>query len=265
MTRRIIVATVTVALLSFVAAACAGSTAVPVTIAPASPPAPASTPPPVSSTQVPAATSSVAASTLPVSSTTATTVLPPGVVGLSPDGPWKLVDSAPGVTTPGLVYELMPKLWVFLPTEESRDDGNLFVPAPDDIPIIEAYLQARLVFFRATESNPISLEDPGWAAYYSDRGESYFTVLRPRLSEGQHFDRDLGVVLRPYVLGEGRSDTDAIVFDCMLDGGVWRFPNGSLSPTAIPGVAPNGLSARISMFGDRWITDGVANQPEACA
>ena len=71
------------------------------------------------------------------------------MIGLSADGPWTLVDSAPGVTTPGLVYELMPGLWVYLPVVEDIPNGITWTLNEEDRPIIEAYLQARLVYYLA--------------------------------------------------------------------------------------------------------------------
>jgi hypothetical protein len=175
------------------------------------------------------------------------------------------VDSAPGVTTPGLVYELMPKLWAFLPTEESDDDGNLYVPSPADIPIIEAYLQAVLVYYRAITVRPIDLESPGWKRYFVDGGQSYFDVLRPRRDGGQVADLDAGTVLRPRVLGEARTEATAIVFDCALDGGVFLLPDGSLAPGSTRGVSPVGTAAPMTVGGNgEWITEYIVRQAEAC-
>lgn len=194
-----------------------------------------------------------------------TTVLPDGVVGLSADGPWRLVDSAPGVDTPGLVYELMPKLWAFLPTEPSADDGSLFVPQPQDIPIIEAYLQARLVFYEATIQSPMDFANPGWVDWYVDGGETYRDALTPRNDAGQYVDLDVGVVHRPYVLGERRTESASIIFDCELDGGVWRMPDGTLGPGSTPGVVRDGVEATIVRVDGRWMVAHVAEQSLACA
>ena len=185
------------------------------------------------------------------------TVVPGGVVGLSADGPWRLVDSAPGVNSPGLVYELMPKLWVFLPTEESKDDGTLFVPSPNDIPIIEAYLQAMLVYFRASSSRPINLEDPGWKDHFGDGGQSYLRFLTPKKANGEYVDLDIGVVLRPRVIGDGQTAAGAVVFDCVLDGSVFRGSDGSLAEGSTPGVTRAGLASPIRLTGARWLADYV--------
>ncbi len=211
------------------------------------------------------ATSTSETSTTSEDSTMApSTVVPGGVVGLSADGPWRLVDSAPGVNSPGLVYELMPKLWVFLPTEESKDDGTLFVPSPNDIPIIEAYLQAMLVYFRASSSRPIDLADPGWKDHFGDGGESYLRFLTPKEADDEYVDLDIGVVLRPRVIGDGRTDFTAVVFDCVLDGSVFRRSDESLAVGSTQGVIRTGLASPITLGDSGWLVDFVTNQEDAC-
>ena len=190
----------------------------------------------------------------------------PGEIALSPDGPWTRVDSAPGITQPGLVYLLMPGVWVWLPTVEDIPNGINWVLNEDDLPVIEAYLQARIVFFRATSQDPIDLNDPGWEQWFSDDGvASYTPVLTSRRDRHEFFDVADGVVLRPTVWGEERTDSTAIVMDCMLDGGVWRLPDGSLGQGSTPGVAPNGIGARISLRDGQWAVGGVSKELLACA
>ena len=190
--------------------------------------------------------------------------LPPGAIELSADGPWRRVDSAPGITQPGLVYELMPGLWVWLPTEEDIPNGITWVLNEADLPIIEAYLQARLVFYAATTARPMDLHSPLWSAHYVDGGDAFRQVLSPRDAEGQVFSFDAGIVLRPIVLGEQRTDEFAIVFDCMLDGSTWRLPDGKVAAGSTPGISDNGLAATLILSDDAWLADQVSSQPEAC-
>lgn len=187
-----------------------------------------------------------------------------GTLGLSPDGPWRQVDSAPGVTTPGLFYELMPKLWVYLPLEEDIPNGITWVLNEADLPIIEAYLQARLVYFTAVTSNPIDLELAGWDEWYMDGGAAYRPRLEARRAEGQVVDLDVGVVLRPFVMGEERTDTTAIVADCVLDGGVFRMPDGSLAAGSTLGVAADGIAARMDRTTGQWRILQIGSYEDAC-
>ncbi len=199
-----------------------------------------------------------AASTSVIATTTSTTTtapatMAPGVVGLSPDGPWHLVDSAPGITTPGLVYELMPKLWAFIQVEETDTSTYSWTLNEADRPIIEAYLQAQLTYYTAVTSNPIDLDLPGWTEFYTDGGATRYEDLRLKADQGQRVDMDLGVVFRPQVLGDERTDSEAIVSDCVLDGGVFRMPDGSLAEGSIVGVTPYDWGARLRKIDGRWI------------
>lgn len=217
-------------------------------------------------------TSPVTAS-LPASTTTSPpettgSVVPvtgqPGEIELSPDGPWTRVDFAPGVTQPGLVYLLMPGVWVWLPTVEDIPNGITWVLNPDDVPVIEAYLQARLVFFTAITTDPMDLDLAGWRVWYADGGADYRTRLQPRADAGQVADLDVGVVLRPEVMGEERTGETALVIDCMLDGGVFLLPDGSLAPGSTRGVAESGGAFRMRLSGDQWQVTEAGSYEQAC-
>jgi len=187
----------------------------------------------------------------------------PGEIQLSPDGPWTRVDSAPGVTQPGLVYLLMPGVWVWLPTVEDIPNGVTWVLNEDDLPVIEAYLQARLVFFRAITSSPMDLSSAGWQQWYADGGAAYKDRLQPRVDQGQVADLDVGVVLRPEVMGEERSDTTALIVDCVLDGGVFLLPDGSLAPGSTRGVEESGSAFRL-VLSDNWQVTEAGSFEQAC-
>jgi hypothetical protein len=142
-------------------------------------------------------------------------------------------------------------------------DPTLVVPTADDLPIIEAYLRAELVYFRAATKTPMDLDDPGWKEAYADGGAAYRTVLEPRRQAGQHVELDLGVVLRPHVL-DGGTNSAAVVFDCVLDGSFFESPDGSLPNGSTRGIVPEGRSSVINSApaGLRVTRDGQQN--EAC-
>ena len=220
-----------------------------------------------SSSESSSSTSSVAPSSSSSSTSSvvpATSVPVPGVVGLSPGGPWRLVDSAPGVTTPGLVYELMPKLWAVIQVEETEQSTYSWTLNDADRPIIEAYLQAKLTYFTAVTSNPINLDLPGWTQFYADDGAAYAPSLGERRDQGQVADLDLGVVLQPQVLGDERSESTALVADCVLDGGVFRLPDGSLAPGSTLGVTNLGIAVRLELIDGRWLVREVGTIEGGC-
>jgi len=205
-------------------------------------------------------TTSVATTTTVLPSTTvaATSTVAPAAttvvagVGLSTDGPWRLVDSAPGVTTPGLVYELMPKLWAFIQLEETDTSTYPWTLNDADRPIIEAYLQAQLTYYQAATSDPIDFSQPGWTQFYAVGGSGRFEPLQQRRLEGENVDLDLGVVYQPWLLGDERTNTTAIVADCVLDGSVFRVPDGSLSEGSTLGVGRHGRAARLRLIDGSW-------------
>ena len=198
-----------------------------------------------------AAPTSVVATTTSSTTTVAATVAP-GVVGLSPDGPWHLVDSAPGITTPGLVYELMPKLWAFIQVEETDASTYSWTLNEADRPIIEAYLQAQLTYGQAATSDPPDLDQPGWERFFADGMTPRREALRQRRLDGQVADLDLGVVYQPQVLSDERTATTAVVADCVLDGGVFRMPDGSLAPGSTSGVTKSGKATRLELLDGQW-------------
>ncbi len=197
--------------------------------------------------------------------TTPVATLPEGAIALSPDGPWTLVDSAPGITTAGLVYELMPGLWAYLPLVEDIPNGITWTLNAEDLPIIEAYLQARLVFFKALTSSPMDFSSAAWHDFYVDGGERLIAVVAPLNDAGQVLDLDAGVVLRPTVGGDGRTEGDALVLDCILNGSVFRNSDGSLADGSTPGIGRDGQGSTMHLAGETWKLDGVADARGACA
>jgi len=227
---------------ALVVAACSGGGAAPATL-PTAPP-----------------TSAVAV-TSTTSAATTTTGAGTGIE-LSPDGPWMRVDSAPGITEPGLVYQLMEGLWVYLPVEEDIAAGRTWVLNEADRPVIEAYLMARLVYYRALSTRPMTFTDPGWQLYYSDAGSRLQSIFRPLSDQGYAADLSLGVVLRPAVAGEARSDTTALILDCNLDGAVLRLDDGSLEPSSVDAVVLSGVAASMDASRGQWILSQISDNVE---
>ena len=238
------------ALLTCALASCSSSSDNGIGTLPTTPPTSA----PTSLVATSAATTVVApSSTVAATSTVApaTTTVPAGV-GLSADGPWHLVDSAPGVTTPGLVYELMPKLWAFIQIEETDTSTYPWTLNDADRPIIEAYLQAQLTYYQAATSDPPDFSQPGWTQYYAVDGSARFETLKQSRLDGEIVDLDLGVVFQPWLLGDDRTETTAIVADCVLDGGVFRLSDGTLAPGSTLGVGMHGKAARMELIDGAW-------------
>lgn len=189
---------------------------------------------------------------------------PPGITTLG-EGPWRRVDGAPGIDTPGLFYELMPELWVYLPVVEDIDAGILWTLGDRDVAIIEAYLQARLTYYRAVTQDPIDLDDEGWDRWYIGSGlDWYMDGLQDWRDTGKYADLDVGVVMRPQVVGDDRTDETALVYECLFDGAVAFNADGSLIDGAAYGVAKKGYAYAMLLVDGSWKLSGVFSAEMAC-
>ena len=148
------------------------------------------------------ASTTVPISLFPASPIDSTTVLTPG-------GPWTRVDAAPGVGTPGLFYELRPRVWVYLPIAEDIPHGILWTLRDDALPMIEGYLRAQAA----------------------------------RLAPGSN------VVLRPQVLGDDRTDTTALVADCVL---------------SVADGSKTGWGASMELRDGQWVVVESGPREDAC-
>ena len=246
-------------------AACDNGSAEPVPPSDLSTPVATVTQPP--STSSPSTT--VADTTTSGATTTVATVkptVPAGAPMLSPDGPWTLVDSAPGINSVGLVYELMPKLWVFLPTQEDRPNGYFWTFNELDRPAIEGYIKAMLTRYRSTDSVPATLDDEGWTLYFTPENAA---IIKPKYQAksdaGEYTDLDLGVVLRPRVIEDERTESYTIVLDCQIDGAVRRNADGSLAAGATPGIGQLGYAAGMLLADGAWKLDQFSDSVAGCS
>lgn len=88
------------------------------------------------------------------------------------------------MTKPGLVYLLMPGVWVWLPTVEDIPNGITWVLNEEDLPVIEAYLQARLVFYQSISASPMDFTLAGWDTYYVDGDARLKAISRHTATTG---------------------------------------------------------------------------------
>lgn len=239
-------------------------------------------PVPTAPTIVPATTTSVTASTAPTTSSTSTsastatststvatavdstspsTTGVPGVIGGT------VVDSAPGVNSPGEIRELLPKLWVFIPSAPDPADIHVQVPLPADIEIIAAYVEERTALYELITQRPNpSQPSPRLVASRRDGAQSVTEgILKPDSQSGVYYDLAEGLVLRPVVIADPRSETEAFIFDCQLDASVRRNADGSLVDGEVPGVKRFPQIARMVKVDGRWVVDVVSKDDRVCA
>jgi hypothetical protein len=120
------------------------------------------------------------------------------------------------------------------------------------------------VYYAAVTSDPMDFSSEGWAQFYVDGGERLKGVMEPRGEQGQVVSLDAGVVLRPMVIGDGRTDVDAIVFDCEINGAVRRNSDGSLAEGSTPGIGINEVGATMQLVDNVWKLDRIGDAVGAC-
>jgi hypothetical protein len=213
-------------------------------------------------TTVVASTTSVADST--TTSTAAPTTTVPGRTTLG-DGPWHTVASIPTVTEPGLYYELsLPGLYAYFPDKLAPNDQVFWTLNEADRPIIEAYLNAQLTINQAMLTRPMDFNLEGWDLYFEDSGAGMRSVLQPRSDDDLVLDMDLGIVLRPWIIDDARTDTTATVIDCEHNGALLKRSDGSLGPTSSPGWVINDYATSMVLVDGTWKVRFHGSWEEAC-
>jgi hypothetical protein len=232
--------------LSVVATAAASTTAIPVTAASAA-----------SSTTA----TSTSAPTADTSAAPITTV--GGLTGpMFSDDLGVKVDTAPGVNTRGDTRRLLDEgVFVHIAWEPDPTDASVFTVQPDDIPILEAYAMANAVYYRAAMGQTTT-DDPLFDALMLNGGDGFAAAFDRRRNEGVVLSVGSGVLLRPYVLGDNRTETSAIIFDCYLH---------DEQEVAISGGQPNlspfrqeGQFAVMTKIDGAWKVQRAGLEPGAC-
>jgi hypothetical protein len=211
-----------------------------------------------------AVATSEAATTVPDTTvaTPATTAADDGLTGpMFSDALGVKVDSAPGVRTRGDTRQLLPEgLYVHIAWEPDPQDPSVFTVQPDDVAILEAYTNASLAYYRAVTST-LTIDDPAFAQFMTDAGAQYEGNFVKARQGGFSGSLGSGVVLRPYVLADERTGTDATVLDCYLQNE--QFVASGQAPQLEP-LAPKGTVASMVLTEDGWQVDVIAAEPRAC-
>jgi hypothetical protein len=207
------------------------------------------------------------AASVPPGSTPGTTIAEPESGDLDPAGP-RLSDGlgtpvtdAPSVRTRGDTRRLLDEgLYVHLAWEPDPTDASVFTPLPDDVPILEAYANAQVAYYRAALglTRP---DDPMLDRFLVDGSTRFAAAFAARAAAGLTLQLGSGVVLRPYVLGDQRTATSAVVLDCYLHD-EQEVPRGA---QALPGpLRTYGLVATMVLVDGRWKIDRTGTEPGVC-
>jgi hypothetical protein len=232
---------------------------------PTSPPIPTTV---AASSTIPPATSSSTSTVASATTSPTSTLSTVATTELLPDGIGKKVNAAPGVNTPGDIRELMPNVWVFIPSAPDPNDNHVQPPLAGDIDIIAAYIEERTANFELITQRPLpTVLSPRLIAASTPTGLDGVVEkkLKPFAAAGMYYDISGGILFRPVVIAEPRSDTEAFVFDCQIDATGWRNADGSFAEGDTPGVKRSPQIARMKKIDGRWLTDGVSTDDRVCA
>jgi hypothetical protein len=172
-----------------------------------------------------------------------------------------------GIDTPGEIVELADMVFLFVPSEADPEDSNVVVPTPEDAEIITAYARAMSALYGQVTQNPVPVEpSAAMQATFLDGGAKYSTnVFATRNAADQHLgfmgEND---ILRPVVLADPRSDTEAFIFDCAISGSHYVNADGTLADNEVPGTVLAPMIVRLVNEGGVWIVDDVQDDERAC-
>jgi hypothetical protein len=228
---------------------------------------------PPRSTIEPASTTGVETTT--VETTVVETSVPP-VGRLTPEDLGPLVDpasvpDAPGMPVPGEVVEIYPMVWLYLPSVFSADDRSVIPPKPEDIDILVGYGRATAAWYEQVTQNPVSAEpNAAIQATHADGGVAIqaqtLSVLSANGTYGA-FPDGRPNIYRPSVLTSPRTDTTALVADCLITGGGLVYADGTpVDPVVLePWAPPYGSLTEMVKVDGVWkiATRGVAS-PAVC-
>jgi hypothetical protein len=216
----------------------------------------------------PTTSSSQSTTESPTSIGTTTSSASPDETRFLPVDLGPLVDGAPGVETPGEIVELSERVWLFVPSEPSPTDANVLVPLPEDAELIAAYGRAMTALYGQVTQDPIPVEpSEAMQRTFVDGGAKYSeNVFAVRNAAGQHlgFPGD-GDVLRPVVLADPRSASEAFIFDCAISGSHYLNADGTLADGEVGGTIRAPLIVRLVLENGVWLVADIQDDERACA
>jgi hypothetical protein len=204
-----------------------------------------------------------------VASTTATPSTPSSTTSTT-SSPSTTTTTSGSVATTSTVPDPIVRGLGSIPTvplpSTTAPNPNLRPHGPADQPIIDAYVTYLTAWAEANSQNPI---DPNSTLLNGllDADFERFTRadMEDRRNHGQVLNVAGGVTLRPHVVADARSETEAIVFDCQLDGTYWsNAATGEPLPGETVTVHQLGASARMVLRNGRWIVLTAGPEGAAC-
>jgi hypothetical protein len=205
-----------------------------------------------SSTTAPTVTSTVAPTTATTASTTTVaTTFAVGTASVVKVGEQWVVQLGPIPTVP-------------LPSSTAPNPNVMHITRPDDAPILEAYVRYITAINTAVAHPDTDLPTLFEKVVTKTKFASVTASVNRHRASGEILNVEHGVTVRPYVLGDPRSDAEATVYDCQLDGSYFVGADGKPLPGEQTGIRQYGNSARVVKADGVWVVDETAQSGSAC-
>jgi hypothetical protein len=162
------------------------------------------------------------------------------------------------------VVQLGPIPTVPLPSSTAPNPNVMHVVRPDDVPILEAYVRYITAINTAVVHPDTDLAILFEKVVTKTKFASVTASVGRHRAAGEILNVEHGVTVRPYVLGDPRSDSEATVYDCQLDGSYFVGADGMPLPGEQTGIRQYGNSARVVKVDGVWVVDETAQSGSAC-
>jgi hypothetical protein len=143
-------------------------------------------------------------------------------------------------------------------------DPNVIPPRPEDVPILEAYAAYVEAFYLAASGDPsgdAALAATTTAGLY----EEVSNFVSSQHALGLVMSTTQGLALRPRVLVDPRTDGQALLLDCQVDGTYWiDAATGSPSPGESTSIVSLGGAIRLVNEGAGWLVDAAGEDGRGC-
>ena len=154
-----------------------------------------------------------------------------------------------------------------LPTSTAPNPNLAHIVRPEDTPILEAYVKYITAIHQAYSRNPIDADPATLFENLVTKGK-YRTIkenLARRRDAGSTLNVTGGVTIRPFVLSDPRTASEATVWDCQRDGSFF-FDAATGVPAAgeNPGVKQYGTAALVVLLDGVWVVDITEAKSGAC-
>lgn len=204
-----------------------------------------------SSTTAPTVTPTVAQTATVDSTTTVATAFAVGSASVVKVGEQWVVQLGPIPTVP-------------LPSSTAPNPNVMHIVRPDDAPILEAYVRYITAINTAVAHPDADLSTLFEKVVTKTKFASVTASVGKHRAAGEILIVEHGVTVRPYVLGEPRTDAEATVYDCQLDGSYFVGADGKPLPGEQTGIRQYGNSARVVKVDGVWVVDETAQSGSAC-